>query len=734
MKDVDVIIPVYDGYAETVACLESALKTIDHGWARLVVVNDCSPNVAITAYLRQLAADHVQLVLLENATNLGFVATANRGMGYDNDRDVILLNSDVEVAGNWLQRLRDAAYLNDSIGSVTPFSNNATLCSFPNICRDNQLLFGLTCAQLDERFAALFSTIDIVDLPTGIGCCMYIRRECLERVGLFDVETFGRGYGEENDWCQRASAAGWRNVQLANCFVYHKGGVSFAEEQDPRIAHAMQILDKRYPQYHRSIQAVIADDPAKRYRILAMLDIFARQKKSKIAFISHKLGGGAQQHIDELASLYSEQALFLQITPEEEGRSVRLAIFEKGGRLQDGLHFDVEREYEKLVQLLNELGIGRVHFHHTMGLHPKLWGLAAGMGCAYDLTIHDYYLVNGNPTLTDVKARYVLDSASDFDARCAEHYPLPPNIDADHWRQNQRLLVENADRVIFPSEDCRRRFLTYYNVKQSYVASHPDYYLSQPYPSPTWNFGSDRPLRVLVLGAISREKGAQLLEETALSLRAEDIEFHLLGYAYRALASAVVTHGPYANKDVYALVARIAPDVVWFPALWPETYSYTLSIALHLGLPVVVPDIGAFRERVEGRAHSVVQKWDCTRDEWDQFWRVLLSTGVLPESSPGSGSDAIKTGPEVNFYQSEYLSPVYPMSGELSPASRNVIVQNYSVSLPTLGRSERLLVWIWRLSRTALLSKLISLIPFRAQRALKRRLSSRPMHDIVRNP
>ncbi len=637
MKNVDVIIPVYDGYAETVACLESVLNTIDALWARLVVVNDCSPNAAITAYLRQLAAMRPEFVLLENATNLGFVATANRGMAYDVSRDVLLLNSDVEVAGDWLQRLRDAAYVNDSVGSVTPFSNNATLCSFPNICKDNQLLFGLSCAQIDERFAELFSAADIVDLPTGIGCCMYIRRECIERVGLFDEQTFGRGYGEENDWCQRAMAAGWRNVHLANCFIYHKGGVSFRDEQDPRIAQAIQILDKRYPNYHRSIQELIAKDPAKGYRIRAMLDLFARQNKPKIAFISHKLGGGAQQHIDELASFYKGQALFLQITPEEEGRSVRLAMFEQGSRLQDGLYFDVEREHDKLVQLLIALGIGRVHFHHTMGLNPKLWVLATDLGCAYDLTIHDYYLVNGNPTLTDAQARYVPDSASDFDARCAQHYPLPPAVDADHWRQSQRLLVENATRVIFPSEDCRRRFLAFYEVKQSSVAWHPDYYLSQPYPAPTWSYRADRPLRVLVLGAISREKGAQLLEETASSLRGENIEFHLLGYAYRALASSVITHGPYANKDVYALVGRIEPDIVWFPALWPETYSYTLSIALHLGLPVVVPDIGAFMERVAGRALTVVQKWDSTGEEWREFWRSLSVAGVSAWKFPGVG-------------------------------------------------------------------------------------------------
>ena len=41
---------------------------------------------------------------------------------------------------------------------------------------------------------------------------MYIRRDCLDAVGPFDEAAFGRGYGEENDFCLRASHLGWRHV------------------------------------------------------------------------------------------------------------------------------------------------------------------------------------------------------------------------------------------------------------------------------------------------------------------------------------------------------------------------------------------------------------------------------------------------------------------------------------------------------------------------------------------
>ena len=59
---------------------------------------------------------------------------------------------------------------------------------------------------------------------------------------------------------------------------------------------------------------------------------------------------------------------------------------------------------------------------------------------------------------------------------------------------------------------------------------------------------------------------------------------------------------------------------------------------------------------------------------------------------------------------------------------------HYRAGRPQLTRSERLLAAIWRLSRSPLVARLISLIPFRVQQAIKRRLSSRPMHEIVRRP
>ncbi|MDR8439764.1 glycosyl transferase, partial [Acinetobacter baumannii] len=79
--------------------------------------------------------------------------------------------------------------------SVTPFSNNATICSFPNFCEDNELFSGMDVQSLDDEFETYGKENNLVEIPTGVGFCMYIRRDCLNQVGYFDEETFGRGYG-----------------------------------------------------------------------------------------------------------------------------------------------------------------------------------------------------------------------------------------------------------------------------------------------------------------------------------------------------------------------------------------------------------------------------------------------------------------------------------------------------------------------------------------------------------
>ena len=260
MRPIDVVIPVYRGHDQTRRCIESVLAARQSAPTNVVVIDDATPEPAIAAYLDEVARSG-RLTLLRNAANLGFVRSVNRGMALNPGHDVVLLNSDTEVANDWLDRLRASAYREANIATVTPFSNNATICSYPFEGWDGRIPGTLGLAALDAIFARA-NAGKAVDIPTAVGFCMFIRRDCLERLGAFDAERFGRGYGEENDFCMRAGKAGWRNVLAADVFVFHEGAVSFSEERAALTHAAGHTLIAIHPEYPAKVHEFVRNDPA----------------------------------------------------------------------------------------------------------------------------------------------------------------------------------------------------------------------------------------------------------------------------------------------------------------------------------------------------------------------------------------------------------------------------------------------------------------------------------------
>ena len=176
------------------------------------------------------AGSRTSRVLVDERT-LGFTATVNRG--FDQavaDSDVVVLNSDTEVPPRWLEQLMIAAYEEREIGTVTPVSNNAGAFSVPEIDADNALPPGFAPDDV-ARLVAQDPALVRLRAPTGSGFCLYVKRACLDSVGRFDEEHFPRGYGEENDFCMRASALGWSHAVDDATWVLHHRESSFGEEK-----------------------------------------------------------------------------------------------------------------------------------------------------------------------------------------------------------------------------------------------------------------------------------------------------------------------------------------------------------------------------------------------------------------------------------------------------------------------------------------------------------------------
>jgi GT2 family glycosyltransferase/glycosyltransferase involved in cell wall biosynthesis len=217
---VDVVIPSYRD-AERVATLVASIRaTVAEGMARIIIADDASGPEHVAA-LREIAG--VELVL--GTENEGFAANVNRGLrASDPQRDVVVLNSDVEALPGWIAALQYAASRDDDIGIVTG------KLLYP----DGRIQFAGTVRNLgapewfDHRYRFKPEDWGPASLAASVlaatGACMYARRELIERVGLLD-ERYPMAY-EDVDWSLRAWQAGLRVVYFPAATLIHHESVT----------------------------------------------------------------------------------------------------------------------------------------------------------------------------------------------------------------------------------------------------------------------------------------------------------------------------------------------------------------------------------------------------------------------------------------------------------------------------------------------------------------------------
>ena len=190
-----------------------------------------------------------RITLIRHRRNLGFAASANAGMRAAAGRDVVLLNSDTLVAARLAggaargrlrragHRHRDAALQRRDDPELSRPGRRQRPAG-PRGDRPPRPRWR------DGRTAAT-----AIDIPVGVGFCMYIRRACLDAVGLLRADLFAQGYGEENDFCLRARHLGWRHVAATGrvrrayrrAVVRHGGAASPGAQRGPAGAAASRL-------------------------------------------------------------------------------------------------------------------------------------------------------------------------------------------------------------------------------------------------------------------------------------------------------------------------------------------------------------------------------------------------------------------------------------------------------------------------------------------------------------
>jgi GT2 family glycosyltransferase len=232
-----VFVPVF-GHLDLAGRALRALDAQTPTEVPFVVVDDCGSDRVGQEWLDEVLQPSRARQLVINTKNLGFVRSANLAFSLRDGHDVVVVNSDVVVFAGWLKHLRAAA--GPGVASVTAMSNNGSIATVPEPAVYTTV----------ESLSALAARADAappapLEIPVGVGHCIYLSNDALTEVGGFD-EAFSPGYGEEVDWSIRARRRGWRHVAAPGVIVWHDAGASFGNRLTLRRRHELRLA-LRYP-------------------------------------------------------------------------------------------------------------------------------------------------------------------------------------------------------------------------------------------------------------------------------------------------------------------------------------------------------------------------------------------------------------------------------------------------------------------------------------------------------
>ena len=580
---VDIVLSVEGDIDALHRSVESILASANATPFHVIVVAGARSSGDPGVSLRDIAA-HAHATLLPADRNASDAQTLERALALHRDRDVVLMAPGAEVHGNWLDRLALHAQ-GDAIGAVGTFSNVANAAAYPRPASANALPDGETAASLDALFARVNAgrsvDVDVVEDP-----CRYITRAALTATGGAPIGIAGDDAGVMRDWTGRAMGAGLRALIAGDVFV---------------AQNASALRDRSgAPSAVRTVPLARRIDVAR----------LAASPRPAIVFVSHAWGGGIRRYMDDLAALVRDRADVLYLEPAG-GDTVRLHWPRDGEAF--AAWFRLPDEMTALAGMLRDIGVVRLHYHHVHGMPQSILDLPRATGIAYDCTLHDYFAICPQYHLADEHGRYCGEPDRAGCASCLVHRRAQWPLDIDAWRARFAEFLASAARVIAPSHDVKARMHRYFPALPIVVWPHPE---PEATPLP-------RIVRVVTLGGLSPEKGLHVVADCAKDahVRGLALAFRVLGATAQPLAQSpdvpLTIHGSYVEARLPALLAAEHADVLFFPAQVPETYSYTLSVALATGTPIVASAIGAFPERLAGRATVRMLPFDAPASVWN---------------------------------------------------------------------------------------------------------------------
>jgi len=607
---VDVVIPVYNGYEFLNKLFYSIEKNTINAY-NLIVVNDASTDKRVDTFLKKKEKELANLRLINNSKNLGFVKSVNKAVEFT-ENHFILLNTDVEVPFNWLGKLIEPMISNTTIASTTPFTNAGTICSFPIINEDNAIISESDINTINESFS--IDNLPILsEIPTGVGFCMGVNKDVVNQIGFFDEESFGKGYGEENDWCRRAAKIGFKNCIITNLYVFHHHGGSFLpKEKNALIAKNLKTLSNKHADYNKIVWSYINEDPLAEHRKAKLFRIMNALSSGVVLLFDHDNGGGANIYRKkEISKWVQQNKLVLKVIYKKSEEELSINTLFRNYKLSiKFVDLNSLRELVLLTKIekifVNEL----VGFPNTDEWLKFIVNLKETTKKELHFAVHDFHAICPSYTLLDSNENYC-DVPKDITGKCIDCVKSIKHIEVDsvdivNWRIAWYNFLNNCDEIICFSNSSKKilakAYPTLKNETKVVVIPHKLSNIRKDL-----NTHKNGKLNIGILGAINLQKGSKVIIELSKWIEKNEVpaELIVLGVLHHnnVLISTdnyrnLKVTGKYVNVELPNLVEENNINVFFIPSIWPETFSYTTEEVMNMNMPIGVYNIGAPAERV----------------------------------------------------------------------------------------------------------------------------------------
>lgn len=224
-----------------------------------------------------------------------------------------------------------------------------------------------------------------------------------------------------------------------------------------------------------------------------------------------------------------------------------------------------------------------------------------------DIKMHDFYALCSSPHLSDYTGKYCgVPEDLNVCKKCLKEsrgwyhswYPkdkIPTTI--TEWRKPFSDLFDVADKIDFfdPSsvEIARKAFVI--ADEKINVAPHAVHYFTKDKPMKTAGVPS-----IGILGTLSQIKGSDVINDlnTYLEKQGGLVPITIVGSSVVPVPEGIHMHGAYEQVDLVKIMNLYGINVILMPSIVPETFSFTISEAMAMRLPIVAFDIGAQGRRV----------------------------------------------------------------------------------------------------------------------------------------